>query len=120
MAAGETRNAQLAKLLSQLQDLTQNGKLHWDREKGSAHRYARWNNNLLILGPAEPISEAGLPRYLIVTPFNSPACVEINSSDPELGAALMKLIATVERVSSNEPPTDPFAISEEDLDRLVS
>ncbi|HSS18958.1 MAG TPA: hypothetical protein VLL54_02690 [Pyrinomonadaceae bacterium] len=120
MTQDQTRNDQLVKLLGQLQTLTASGELHWERQKGSAHRYARWNNNLLILGPAESPAESNVPRYLFVTPFNSPACIEINSSDAELGSALLDLVATVERASSQEPPTDPFAISEEDLGRLVS
>jgi hypothetical protein len=110
----------LAALVGQLLALTKNEELHWERQVGSAHRYARWNNNLLILGPSDPLSDTKLPRYLFVTPFNSPACVEINSNDEELGAALMDLIKTVESASSNEPPTDPFGISEEVLGRFTN
>jgi len=120
MAEVETKYEKLAKLLNQLRALTANGELHWERQKGSAHRYARWNNNLLILGPAEPLGESNLPRYLFVTPFASPACLEINSNDAELGKALLDLVAQVESASTDEPPTDPFAISEDELNRLVS
>jgi hypothetical protein len=119
MARDRVTTDRLTRLLSQLISLTESGKLHWERELGSAHRYARWNNNLLILGPAEPLSETKVPRYLFITPFDSPSCVEINSADEELGSSLMELIATVERTSSNEPPTDPFGISDEELSRLT-
>ncbi|HEV8367416.1 MAG TPA: hypothetical protein VGQ39_05625 [Pyrinomonadaceae bacterium] len=111
---------QLVALLSQLTTLSEGGSLHWDRERGSAHRYARWKNNLLILGPAQPISETNIPRYLFITPFNSPSCLEINSDDEVLGSALMDLVQVVERVSGTEPPTDPFGVSADELQRLVS
>lgn len=120
MPEGETRNDRLARLLAQLMAATESGELHWERQLGSAHRYARWKNNLLILGPAAPISETNTPRYLFLTPFDSPACVEINSNDAQLGSALMELVTTVERASNNEPPTDPFAISEEELNRIIT
>jgi len=120
MARDQVTNNRLAKLLAQLLSLTESGKLHWERQLGSAHRYARWNNNLLILGPAEPLSETKVPRYLFMTPFDSPSCIEINSGDAELGNSLMDLVATVEKASTNEPPTDPFGISEEELSRITS
>ena len=110
----------LSKLLQQLISLTQEGELHWERRLGSAHRYARWKNNLLILGPAESLSETKIPRYLFLTPFDSPSCIEINSSDEVLGGALLELVAVVERTSKNEPPTDPFGLSEEDLSRITA
>ena len=110
----------LSNLLQQLISLTQKGELHWERRLGSAHRYARWKNNLLILGPAESPSETKIPRYLFLTPFDSPSCIEINSSDEVLGGAVLELIRIVERMSKNEPPTDPFGLSEEDLSRLTN
>ena len=120
MARDQVNNDRLAKLLAQLLSLTESGKLHWERQLGSAHRYARWNNNLLILGPAEPPSETKMPRYLFITPFDSPSCIEINSDDAELGSTMMELVAMVEKTSRNEPPTDPFGISEEELSRITS
>ena len=120
MARDQVTKDRLARLLAQLLSLTDSGKLHWERQLGSAHRYARWNNNLLILGPAEPLSETKVPRYLFITPFDSPSCLEINSSDAELGSGLMELVAKVEQASKNEPPTDPFGISEEELSRITS
>ncbi len=120
MARDQLTNERLTRLLTQLISLTQKGELHWERQLGSAHRYARWNNNLLILGPAEPLSETSVPRYLFITPFDSPSCVEINSADADLGRPLMDLVAIVEVTSKNEPPTDPFAISDEELSRLTS
>ena len=40
--------------------LTKAGELHWAKQAGSAHRYARWNNNLLILGPDSPLSDSSV------------------------------------------------------------
>jgi len=108
----------LHRLISQLSSLTEEGSLHWERQVGSAHRYARWKDNLVILGPAEPLSDKLVPRYLFITPFDSPACVEINSNDEELGEPLLALVKIVEDVSKHEPPTDPFAITEDILGRL--
>jgi hypothetical protein len=110
----------LSKLLQQLISLTQGGELHWERRLGSAHRYARWKNNLLILGPAETSGDTKIPRYLFMTPFDSPSCIEINSSDDELGGALLELVKVVEQTSQHEPPTDPFGLSEEELSRISS
>lgn len=120
MARDQITNERLSKLLVQLLALTENNELHWEREIGSAHRYARWKNNLLILGPAMPLSNTKVARYLFITPFDSPACVEINSDDPDLGESLMKLVAAVENVSKSEPPTDPFAITQDVIERLTS
>jgi hypothetical protein len=105
-------------LLTQLISLTRAGQLHWERQLDSAHRYARWKNNLLILGPAAPLSDTKLPRYLFITPFDSPAYVEINSGDEDLGSSVMELVASVEQTSEGEPPTDPFALTDEVLGRL--
>src|SRR5882724_2925688 len=120
MARDQTTTDRLNKLLAQLISLTEKKELHWEREIGSAHRYARWKNNLLILGPADPLADSKVARYLFITPFDSPACVEINSNDPELGELLKKLVATVENASQGDPPTDPFAITEDVINRLTS
>lgn len=119
MARDTATTTCLRDLIAKLESLTSSGGLHWERQIGSAHRYARWNNNLLILGPAAPLSDSSLPRYLFITPFDSPDCIEINSDDPELGTALMKLVETVETASKDEPPTDPFAIDGDLLARLT-
>ena len=118
MPRDQETSERLSKLLQQLISLTEQGELHWERRLGSAHRYARWKNNLLILGPAESPSESKIPRYLFLTPFDSPSCIEINSSDGVLGGALLELVKTVERMSKDEPPTDPFGLSEEELSRI--
>ncbi len=110
----------LRNLIAKLRSLTASGKLHWERQVGSAHRYARWNNHLVILGPATPLSEKSVPRYLFITPFDSPDCIEINSDDAELGSAVIGLLREVEAVSRDESPTDPFAVTEQLLDRLES
>ena len=109
----------LRNLISKIETTTESGELHWERQAGSAHRYARLNNNLLILGPATPV-QSGVPRYLFITPFDSPDCIEINSDDAELGTAVMKLVRTVDERGKSEPPTDPFAITEQMLERLES
>jgi hypothetical protein len=110
----------LRNLIAKLQSLTASGELHWERQTGSAHRYARWNNNLVILGPATPLSEKNISRYLFITPFDSPDCIEINSDDAELGSAVIGLVREVETVSRDESPTDPFAVTEQLLERLES
>jgi hypothetical protein len=120
MARDQTTSDRIRTLLAQLTSITESGELHWERQVSSAHRYARWHNNLLIIGPSESSSETSAPRYLFITPFDSPACVEINSNDPELGDLLLQLVSAVERASSNEPPTDPFSIREEVLSRLTN
>lgn len=110
----------LRNVITKLESLTQSGSLHWEKQAASAHRYARWNNNLLILGPAAPLTDTTRPRYLFITPFDSPDCIEINSDDAELGADVMKLVRQVELVSQDTLATDPFAITEQLLERLES
>ncbi|HLN98249.1 MAG TPA: hypothetical protein VK208_07280 [Pyrinomonadaceae bacterium] len=119
MARDPNVTERLRRLITQINNLTKSGELHWEREAGSAHRYARWKNNLLIVGPADPISSTKVPRYLFITPFDSPNCVEINSNDEELGDMLKHLVAIVEKASKREPPTDPFALSDDILSRLM-
>ena len=108
----------LRRFIDQLISLTENRELQWERQSGSAHRYARLNNHLLILGPATPMSGSDVPRYLFITPFDSPDCIEINSDDTDLGAAVLKLVQQVEAITQNQPTTDPFAINDEFLNRL--
>src|SRR5690349_13388097 len=67
----------LRNLISKIESRTESGELRWEKQAGSAHRYARWNNNLLILGPAAPLSDKSVSRYLFITPFDSPNCIEI-------------------------------------------
>jgi hypothetical protein len=120
MARDPNVTERLRRLVAQINNLTDSGELHWERQVGSAHRYARWNNNLLILGPSEALNNSKVPRYLFITPFDSPSCVEINSDDEELGGTLMKLVASVEKASQSEPPTDPFGLTEDLISRLTS
>jgi hypothetical protein len=110
----------LRQLIIKLEAQTASGALRWERQAGSAHRYARLNNNLLILGPASPISKKNVPRYLFITPFDSPDCLEVNSDDAELGSAVLELVETVESACQHEPATDPFAITEQLLERIES
>jgi hypothetical protein len=117
MARDEASNERLSTLLTQLIERTRSEEIHWERQVGSAHRYARWKNNLLILGPAAPLDEP-VPRYLFITPFDSPTCVEVNSSDEQLGDLVMQLVKQVEESSRHEPPTDPFAITDAILSKL--
>lgn len=120
MARDQNTTERLNNLLAQLISQTKTKELHWERQVGSAHRYARFRNNLLILGPSTPLSDETVPRYLFITPFDSPACIEINSDDAELGEQVKQLVAAVEQASKSEPPTDPFAITEEVIGRLTS
>ena len=120
MGRDSATSERLRNLITKIQSLTESGGLHWERQLGSAHRYARLNNNLLILGPATPLSDTSVPRYLFITPFDSPDCIEINSDDADLGAAVIKLTREVETASKNESPTDPFAINDQLLERLIS
>src|SRR5215813_7219776 len=108
----------LRNLISRLISATTTGDLTWEKQVGSAHRYARLNNNLLILGPDSRITDTGLPRYLFITPFDSPACIELNSNDAELGHDVTRLAETVEAATRDKPPTDPFALTSELLGRL--
>jgi len=108
----------LRSVIAKLRELTAGGHLRWERQAGSAHRYARWKNNLVILGPATPISDSGTPRYMFITPFDSPDCIEVNSDDAQLGPAVMALVKQVEEASQAEPATDPFAVTEQMLERL--
>jgi len=108
----------LRNLIAKLESLTTSAGLRWEKQAGSAHRYARWNNHLVILGPATPLSDDSVPRYLFITPFDSPDCIEINSDDAELGPDIMRLVQEVESASQNEPPTDPFFVTDQLLERL--
>jgi len=110
----------LRSLLAQILSLTTTGEVHWERQLGSAHRYARWNNNLLILGPNVPPEDEETPRYLFITPFDSPDCVEVNSNDKELGDTIRALVGAVDAATNDEPPTDTFAITDELLSRLTT
>lgn len=108
----------LRRFIDRINSATEKRELHWERQLGSAHRYARLDNNLLILGPASPMTESKIPRYLFITPFDSPECIEINSDDGDLGASVLKLVENVEVITQDQPVTDPFAINVEFLNRL--
>src|SRR5438132_10894142 len=108
----------LRNLISKIESQTGSGGLRWERQAGSAHRYARWNNNLLILGPAA-VDDKHLPRYLFVTPFDSPDYIEVNSEDKELGSHIVDLFQQVESATKDEPPVDPFSVDSTILDRLI-
>ena len=76
----------LRSLIAKITYLTTKGEIQWERQLDSAHRYARWNNNLLILGPDVSSADHRTPRYLFITPFDSPDCIEISSDRADLGA----------------------------------
>lgn len=118
-SANDSATERLRNLLVQITYLTTQGQLQWDRQLQSAHRYARWKNNLLILGPDVPAEDSKTPRYLFITPFDSPDCIEINSDHKELGSAVLTLVRAVEASTADKPPTDPFAVSDELLSRLT-
>ncbi|HEY0324035.1 MAG TPA: hypothetical protein VGC66_24010 [Pyrinomonadaceae bacterium] len=105
-------------LLAQITTLTATNDIKWERQVNSAHRYARWNNNLLILGPDAPLSQTDVARYLFITPFDSPDHIEVNSSDEELGEAVLALVRAVEAQTRDAPPVDPFSVTNELLQRL--
>ena len=110
---------QLRSLLAQLTSLTVSGSLHWERQLNSSHRYAAWNDNMLILGPAAPLEDHKTSRYLFVTPFSSPTCIEITSDDAELRAALLALVYGVEAATANQEPRDPFSLTKDALSELL-
>lgn len=107
-------------VISRLESETNNGSLHWEKQAGSAHRYTQVKNNLVILGPAAPLADSTAPRYLFITPFDSPSHIEVNSDDPELGPAVLSLATAVEEVCTGKPSVDPFAVTEQLLERLES
>src|SRR4051812_49079765 len=119
MAPDSARTERLRALLAQITSLTTAGELQWERQSGSAHRYARWNNNLLILGPAAPLDDHTVPRYLFITPFDSPDCIEENSEDAEWGPGVLALVGAVGAATAGESPRDPFAVTDELLSRLT-
>jgi hypothetical protein len=118
MTSDSETTDRLRRFIDHLSSLTGKGELHWERQLGSAHRYARLDNHLLILGPATPVAGRNIPRYLFITPFDSPECIEINSDDVKLGPAVLKLAQEVEVITQHQPATDPFAINVEILNRL--
>ena len=99
-------------LLTQLTLLTSNRSLRWERQRNSAHRYARWNNNLLILGPTASLDDHKVPRYLFLTPLTSPTGIEITTEDPDLRGPLIALINAVETATAHQAARDPFALGE--------
>lgn len=120
MAARDSAmTARLRTLFTHILSLTATGELHWERRSGSAHRYSSWNNNLLILGPDVPPDDERTPRYLLITPFDSPDCIEVNSTDRELGDIVRALVGAVDAATAGKPPTDPFAVTDELLSRLT-
>jgi hypothetical protein len=119
MERDQATTERLQRLIAHLSALTQSGELHWERQQGSAHRYARWNNNLLILGPADVDDKRG-SRYLFITPFDSPDCVEVNSEDPVLGSKVRALFDEVDAATRNQPAVDPFSVNSAILDRLIT
>lgn len=119
MERDQATTDRLQKLIAHISALTQSGELHWERQQGSAHRYARWNNNLLILGPAD-VDDKRVPRYLFITPFDSPDCIEVNSEDPVLASAVLSLFDKVDAATRNQPAVDPFSVDTAVLDRLIS
>jgi hypothetical protein len=106
-------------VIARLESQTRNGNLCWERQAGSAHRYTQIKNHLVILGPAAPL-DSDLPRYLFITPFDSPDHFEVNSNDDDLGPAVLSLARAVEEACKGRPAVDPFAVTENLLERLES
>jgi hypothetical protein len=61
-----------------------------------------------------------VPRYLFITPFDSPDCIEANSEDPVLGSAILSLFDKVDAATKNQPAVDPFSVDSAILDRLIT
>jgi hypothetical protein len=110
--------ARLSAMLKRLLHLTRSGEVDWQRQMGSAHRFATWSNHLFILGPTESPEESKAPRYLFITPLDSPGHIEINSSDQQLSPALYELIRAVDDATRSSTPVDPFALTDDVLSRL--
>ena len=106
-------------VIARLDSQTRNGELCWEKQAGSAHRYTQINNNLVIMGPAAPL-DSDVPRYLFITPFDSPDHFEVNSNDDELGPAVLSLAKAVEEACKDRPAVDPFAVTDNLLERLES
>jgi hypothetical protein len=115
MARDQALTERLRALLAELTSLTVSGTLRWERQLHSAHRYAKWNENLLILGPTDSLDDHEIPRYLFLTPLNSPTGTEITSADAELHAAVLALVYSVEAATATQEPRDPFALTQEAL-----
>src|SRR5260370_15324804 len=62
MGRDSATSERLRNLVTKIESLTESGELHCERQLGSAHRYARLNNNLLILWAASPLSRTNVPR----------------------------------------------------------
>ena|SRR5450432_3675165 len=84
MVRDQALTDRLRALPAELTSLTVLGTLGWERQLHSAHRYAKWKNNLLILGPTAPLDDHAIPRYLFLTPLTLPIATEITSADAEL------------------------------------
>lgn len=72
----------------------------------------------MILGPDSPLTDLKTPRYLFLTPFDSPDCVEISSDDDELGDYVLALTKAVETLTRDKSAVDPFSINADILERL--
>jgi hypothetical protein len=113
--AHEPALAERQALLAQLTSLTSSGSLRLERQRNSAHRYARWSNNLLILGPTASLDDHNIPRYLFLTPLTAPTGIEITTDDEELREPLLVLVNAVEAATAHQAPRDPFAFGEHAL-----
>ena len=113
--ADEQAVAERQALLAQLTSLTSGGSLKWERQRNSAHRYARRNNSLLILGPTASLDDHKIPRYLFLTPLTSPTGIEITTEDANLREPLLALVNAVEAATAHQAPRDPFALGEHAL-----
>src|SRR5450432_4336436 len=108
MVRDESTTDRLRLLIAKINTRTDASELQWEKQFGSAHRYARMDNNLLILGPAASLHDTTAPRYLFVTPFDSPHCLAVNSEDEQLGQAVLVLVTLVGFVVRDQRLTDPF------------
>ena len=93
-------------VIARLESQTRNGNLCWERQAGSAHRYTQIKNHLVILGPAAPL-DSDVPRYLFITPFDSPDHFEVKLTGLVLFGPAKNTMATI--ASPSCPSSKPFS-----------
>ena len=88
---------QLRKLLAQITRRSRRPALFTGRNKfARRHRYAEWNETVLIIGPGVSDEDQKTPRYVRFSPLFKQQWTEINSIDPELHDDVLALIDAVE------------------------
>ncbi len=73
MARDQALTQRQRALLAELTSVTVSGSLRWERQLNSAHRYARWKDNMLILGPTDSLDDHP-KEYQVVTLIHKIVC----------------------------------------------